>query len=243
MERNKEEAKRAFNIGILCFKGKNYEKSLKMFRISQRLDPSDTTKDFIHKVSYLIENKQNTTERKRTKSKASSHRNYDCKLDIVENVLKEKNHYKRLGVLKTSTAAEIKKSYRSLALQLHPDKNTHPNAENAFKAVSESFETLYDKDKRRSYDLSIEYGDDFTSNASPFTYRSGSSAFPREGNADIDELIRFMFFHPNSTSHTRHYTYNPRNVSSQQPPSNFIFLALLNILFFFILFLPVLTSK
>ena len=53
---------------------------------------------------------------------------------------------------KSATADEIKKAYRKLALQLHPDKNTAVGAEEAFKKVNKAWDVLSDKSKRMTYD-------------------------------------------------------------------------------------------
>ena len=64
----------------------------------------------------------------------------------------KKSHYDVLGVPKNASDAEIKKSYRKLALKFHPDKNNAPNAEGAFKAISGAFDCLSDSSKREMYD-------------------------------------------------------------------------------------------
>jgi hypothetical protein len=53
-----------------------------------------------------------------------------------------------LGVSKDADADAIKKAYRKLALKFHPDKNSAPSAEGAFKAISAAFDCLSDPQKR-----------------------------------------------------------------------------------------------
>ena len=61
--------------------------------------------------------------------------------------------YQRLGVQRGASEAEIKKAYRSLAKQLHPDRNTdNPNAAKRFGEVTAAYDLLSDKDKRARYD-------------------------------------------------------------------------------------------
>ena len=61
--------------------------------------------------------------------------------------------YQRLGLKRGATEAEIKKAYRSLAKQLHPDRNKdNPNAAKRFGEVTQAYDLLSDKDKRARYD-------------------------------------------------------------------------------------------
>ena len=65
----------------------------------------------------------------------------------------EKDYYKSLGVAKGDDAAAIKKAYRKLARQLHPDKNPgDAKAEARFKEISEAYDVLSDPVKRAEYD-------------------------------------------------------------------------------------------
>jgi len=65
----------------------------------------------------------------------------------------EKDYYAALGVAKDASAAEIKKAYRALARDLHPDKNpNNAEAETKFKDVSEAYDVLSDVKRRGEYD-------------------------------------------------------------------------------------------
>ena len=61
--------------------------------------------------------------------------------------------YQQLGVKRGASDAEIKKAYRSLAKQLHPDRNKdNPKAAERFAKVTQAYDLLSDKDKRARYD-------------------------------------------------------------------------------------------
>ena len=63
-----------------------------------------------------------------------------------------KDYYAVLGVPKTASQAEIKKAYRKLARELHPDTNKDPAAEKRFKEANEAQAVLTDPEKRKQYD-------------------------------------------------------------------------------------------
>ena len=63
-----------------------------------------------------------------------------------------KDYYQILGVPKTASRADIKKAYRRLARELHPDTNKDPAAEKRFKEANEAHAVLSDPEKRKHYD-------------------------------------------------------------------------------------------
>jgi molecular chaperone DnaJ len=60
--------------------------------------------------------------------------------------------YALLGVARDATEADIKKAYRKLAMEFHPDRNPAPEAEAKFKEITEAYEVLRDPQKRATYD-------------------------------------------------------------------------------------------
>ncbi|EJX00689.1 protein containing Heat shock protein DnaJ, partial [gut metagenome] len=60
-----------------------------------------------------------------------------------------KDLYEILGVSRDATQEEIKKAYRKLARQYHPDINKEPDAEEKFKEINGAYEVLGNEDKRR----------------------------------------------------------------------------------------------
>ena len=68
------------------------------------------------------------------------------------------DHYEVLGVSRNASEDEIKKAYRKLARQLHPDVNPDPQAAEKFKLVTHAYEVLSDPQQRASYDRGPEAG-------------------------------------------------------------------------------------
>jgi curved DNA-binding protein CbpA len=99
-----------------------------------------------------------------------------------------KDYYKTLGVNREAGAEEIKKAFRQLALQCHPDRNPgDKNAEDRFKEVSEAYGVLIDPEKRRSYDL-IQQGGAGAAAGSGFRYTQEDifgDMFRNPGASDI----------------------------------------------------------
>ena len=63
------------------------------------------------------------------------------------------DHYETLGVARDASADEIKKAYRRLARELHPDVNPSSDAAERFKQVTHAYDVLSDPNQRQQYDL------------------------------------------------------------------------------------------
>ncbi|MFA5056165.1 MAG: molecular chaperone DnaJ [Dehalococcoidia bacterium] len=74
---------------------------------------------------------------------------------------KKRDYYEVLGVSKTCSAEEIKKAFRKLAHQYHPDKNNDNGAAEKFKEINEAYEVLSDPERRETYDRFGHAGDTF----------------------------------------------------------------------------------
>ncbi|CCI45291.1 hypothetical protein ABG067_001919 [Albugo candida] len=73
--------------------------------------------------------------------------------------VESEDYFEVLGVARTATEAEVKKAYRKLAVEWHPDKNrSNPKAEEYFKKVAEAYEVLSNTDKRSVYERYGKHG-------------------------------------------------------------------------------------
>src|SRR5690606_33130710 len=98
----------------------------------------------------------------------------------------KRDYYEILGLSRTATAEEIKKSYRQLALKYHPDKNPgNDEAERLFKEAAEAYDVLSDPEKRQRYD---RYGHAGMDGAGVHNFRSAEdimSAFSEIFGGDL----------------------------------------------------------
>lgn len=118
-----------------------------------------------------------------------------------------KDYYSILGISKNATDADIKKAYRKLALEHHPDRNKgDKESEEKFKEVTKAYEVLSDSNKRKTYDQFGEtafdpsagsgpFGQGFGGQQGPFTYTYSSSGgnFDFGGFSDPFEIFEQFF--------------------------------------------------
>ncbi|XP_020281210.1 dnaJ homolog subfamily B member 12-like [Pseudomyrmex gracilis] len=164
MDSNKDEAERCLELAERYLRERKYEEAEKFARKAQKLYPLKKVEDLLAEVSILSKQNQKSetaepSVRKRqsvTKETTHSQSSSDYtkeQLEHVKRIKKCKDYYEILGVSKDATDSDIKKAYKKLALQLHPDKNKAPGAAEAFKAIGNAVAILTDAEKRKQYDM------------------------------------------------------------------------------------------
>lgn len=121
---------------------------------------------------------------------------------VVKRVLKAREggrgaHYRVLGLQQDCSESDIKKAYRKLSLKVHPDKNSAPQADDAFKAVGLAYATLSDTQKRTIYDRYGEEDPDSRGGGGggvrPFGRRGGGGVHMHGQHVDPDEIFNMFF--------------------------------------------------
>jgi DnaJ-class molecular chaperone len=111
-----------------------------------------------------------------------------------------KSLYDVLEIPRDASETDIKKAYRRLSLQYHPDRNSEPGAEAKFKEINEAHEILSDSGKRQNYDME--------SGGNPFFGGGGGMGGPPPGAEfhDMNDILRQVFGgaggHPGGVSFT-----------------------------------------
>ncbi|XP_052762567.1 dnaJ homolog subfamily B member 12-like isoform X2 [Mya arenaria] len=209
MEGNKDDSVKCIRIAEGCIASGDHEKAIKFLNKAERLYPTQKAKDLLEEVKNMSENtdKGGGTEptmngpRKRRGSvgrdttdggtEVVHEKEYsEEQLVLVKRVQKCKDYYEVLSVEKEASEGDLKKAYRKLALQMHPDKNKAPGATEAFKAVGNAYAVLSDPAKRKKYDV---YGPDEEKRSS----RSGEYQYDYshgfEGDISPEELFNMFF--------------------------------------------------
>eukprot|EP00124_Ichthyophonus_hoferi_P005785 Ihof_evm1s954 gene=Ihof_evmTU1s954 len=143
---------------------------------------------------------ENTARRRKGNSTGANMGEFTAEqLEAVKELKRRgTNHYAILGLKSDANDAAIKKAYRKLALQFHPDKNKAPGAIEGFKLIGKAFKVLSDPTTRRTYDLQGDEG---------VERNNRNGGFPTDDfNAFTAEEMFQMFFsgiHPNDIKRSR----------------------------------------
>ncbi|XP_058129714.1 dnaJ homolog subfamily B member 14-like [Anopheles ziemanni] len=230
MESNKEEARRCIQVGTFYLKLGNLEKAEKYLKKSQSLYPLREAEELLSRVKAAKSRTgSNGTTTNESMKPGQPKLNVDFtqeQADVVKRVQKCKDFYELLGISKDATDSEIKKCYKKLALQLHPDKNKAPGAMEAFKSLGNAVETLTDPAKRKAYDLyritdHSSEGRSRTSGSSARGYGYGQNGFTfrADNGPDINPNDIFnMFFGGGfpQQQHQQHHFYRARGSRGTQ---------------------------
>lgn len=151
----------------------NYEKAITVLDKAKNMYPNSRAEELQNLIVKLKLNTPKQQQRPMSEDKSESirqrkqcspdssgqadyrsHKDYtNEQLDLVKKINICTNYYQVLSVSRESSESEIKKSYKKLALQLHPDKNHAPGAAEAFKTLGNAMSILTDSRKRKEYDL------------------------------------------------------------------------------------------
>ncbi|CAG9789911.1 unnamed protein product [Diatraea saccharalis] len=199
IEGNKDEAAKCIEIAQNAFSAGNIEKAEKFLLKAERLYPTTRAKELLARVraSPSSGNASKRTppsspgveevRRRKPPAHQPPQREYTSEqLDAVKRInTKCKDYYEILGVTKEATDSDIKKAYKKLALQLHPDKNHAPGSAEAFKAIGNAAAILTDPEKRKQYDLR---GEEVTHTHQQQYYARGF-----ESDLTAEELFNMFF--------------------------------------------------
>lgn len=178
---NKDDAEKAKDVGIAALQARDYPKAIRFFEKSLKLYTLPGVNLLKQKAMEMLREQENpkpatpppsagnssprpasSSSSSSTSSSAGNGTTVGASgrqfTDEQEGGSKKiissskRSHYDVLGVQRNADDNAIKKAYRKLALKFHPDKNSAPSAEAAFKAITNAHDVLSDKQKRNIYD-------------------------------------------------------------------------------------------
>ena len=113
-----------------------------------------------------------------------------------------KDYYQTMGLEKSASAEDIKRTYRKLARKYHPDVSKEPGAEAKFKEINEAYEVLKDPEKRKAYDqmgANWRGGQEFNPNDFDFNQfgfgggHAGAGGFQGGAGGDFSDFFESLF--------------------------------------------------
>lgn len=111
-----------------------------------------------------------------------------------------KNYYQILNVSQTATQEEIKKAFRTLAKQYHPDVNPNRDANEIMQQITEAYEVLSDVEKRKQYDKKLGNIPKASQNTSVYSSYTKTKS---ESEADFEEWLNIYLYNIR-----KHYNIN-----------------------------------
>jgi len=114
---------------------------------------------------------------------------------VVKRIRKCKptEYYEILGLTKSCEENDVKRAYKKLALQLHPDKNGAPGADEAFKMISKAFQVLSDPQKRAVFDQHGSDPDSRFSGMQSTSFANGGGPSPFGEELSPEDLFNMFF--------------------------------------------------
>lgn len=217
MDGNKDDALKCLSIGKEALESGDRSRALKFVTKARRLDPTLPVDDLLSTIEVDAGDQapaaeaegptkptdQPSIRRRATgaaatvsagpSSASSSSASYtEEQVSIIREIKRKKNFYEILGLEKTCTIEDVRKSYRKLSLKVHPDKNKAHGAEEAFKAVSKAFQCLSNEESKRKYDVSGEDEAIYEQRTARPAARGYNGYY--EADIDAEEIFRNFFF-------------------------------------------------
>lgn len=138
-----------------------------------------------------------------------------CLLLTVIESAKKKDYYELLGVSRTASDREIKRSFRKLALKYHPDKNSEKGAEEKFREIAEAYGILSDAEKRKQYDM---YGHSAFSSDQDTGSTGGFAGY---GFPDMNDFFRHFddaqHFYSGHAGHEQQFHWHQQQQQQERP--------------------------
>lgn len=214
MDGNKDDALKCLRIGKEALENGDRNRALKFLSKARRLDPTLPIDDLLSTINSDAGDHSSAADPPKPSDKPSLRRRppgpgpgtgtssaspssptyTEEQILIIREIKRKKNYYEILGLEKSCTVDDVRKSYRKLSLKVHPDKNPAPGAEEAFKAVSKAFQCLSNEESKRKYDLSGEDESVYERRAAarPAAARGFNGYY--EADVDAEEIFRNFFF-------------------------------------------------
>lgn len=213
---NADEAKRCVEIGKTAILKGEKDKAIKILEKSLRLHHTPEAEYLLDQAKKMTASAQRPPQSSQPEqpTQAPQSKSFTAEQEkMCQDIMRKSNYYEILGLGQSATQPEIKKSYRSLALKLHPDKNQAPSASEAFKKINKAFACLSDETKRRTYD---QTGQETV---------QGIEMNRNFNDADFaDQVFREFFgesfFFPQSGFHYTYRAGNQQRRSRAQPQEN-----------------------